>query len=216
MLSVMKLIPVDRLGVAESTRFPSPNPKQNSYMSIAWHYMKNGAQTGPATTDELKALITSGAIKADTLVWRDSLPAWAAANTQSEFAGVAGPAVPPPAPASASGGPGVFTPDAADVDKNKVMGILSYLGPLWLVPLLAAKDSPFAKYHCNQGLVLILTAVAVWIVNMVLVFIPIIGWLLMFCLSIGLLVLCVMGIINAANGVCKPLPLIGDRFILIK
>ena len=193
-------------------------------MSIAWHYMKNGAQTGPATTDELKALITSGAIKADTLVWREGLPAWAAANAQSEFAGVMPPAAPPPAPAGATGGPGVFIPDAADVDKNKVMGILAYLGLLWLVPFLAAKESPFAKYHCNQGLVLILASIAGWIVNMilgmVLVFIPVLGWILMlllhFGLLIGVVVLAVMGIINAANGVCKPLPLIGNRFTLIK
>jgi uncharacterized membrane protein len=193
-------------------------------MSIAWHYMKNGAQTGPATTDELKALITSGAIKADTLVWREGLPSWLAANTQSEFAGAVPPAAPPPAPAGATGGPGVFIPDAADVDKNKVMGILAYLGLLWLVPFLAAKESPFAKYHSNQGLVLILASIAGWIVNMilgmVLVFIPVLGWILMlllhFGLLIGIVVLAVMGIINAANGVCKPLPLIGNRFTLIK
>jgi uncharacterized membrane protein len=179
--------------------------------------MKNGAQTGPATTDELKALISSGAIKADTLVWREGLASWAAANTQSEFAGVVPPAAPPAPPASAAtGGPGIFTPDPADVDKNKVFGILSYLWILWLVPLLAAKDSPFAKYHCNQGLVLFLAWIATWVVNMVLVFIPILGWLIMFALIIGLLVLTIIGIINAANGVCKPLPLIGDRFTLIK
>jgi uncharacterized membrane protein len=195
-------------------------------MSIAWHYMKNGAQTGPATTDELKALISSGAIKADTMVWREGLASWVAANTQEDFAGVVPPAAPPPAPAAAgvSGGPGVFTPDAADVDKNKVMGILAYLGILWLVPLLAAKDSPFAKYHCNQGLVLFLGAIAAWIVliilNMVLVFIPIIGWFLMFVLNLGLIIgvlaLAIIGIINAANGACKPLPVIGNRFTLIK
>ena len=193
-------------------------------MSIAWHYMKSGAQTGPATTDELKALITSGAIKADTLVWREGLPAWAAANTQSEFAGVVPPAAPPPAPAGATGGPGVFTPDPADVEKNKVTGVLSYLWILWLVPLLAAKDSAFAKYHCNQGLVLFIVSIAAWIVNfildMILVFIPVLGWILMillhFGLIIGILVLAIMGIINAVNGVCKPLPLIGNRFTLIK
>lgn len=193
-------------------------------MSIAWHYMKNGAQTGPATTDELKALITSGAIKADTLIWREGLPSWLAANTQSEFAGVVPPAGRPAGLTGTGGAPGVFTPAAADVDKNKVMGILAYLGILWLVPLLAAKDSPFARYHCNQGLVLILGSIAGWIVNivldMVLVFIPVLGWILMFLLHfgliIGILVLAVMGIINAANGVCKPLPLIGNRFTLIK
>jgi hypothetical protein len=42
-------------------------------MSIAWHYMRDGVQTGPASADEIKNLITSGAIKADTLVWREGL-----------------------------------------------------------------------------------------------------------------------------------------------
>jgi uncharacterized membrane protein len=186
--------------------------------------MKNGAQTGPATTDELKALISSGAIKADTLVWREGLASWVAANTQSEFAGV----VPPPAPTAATGtggGPGVMTPDAADVEKNKIFGILSYLPPLlFIVSLLAARESKFAMYHCNQGLVLTLAAIAAAIANMILgmilVFIPFLGWFLMFVLHlgifIGVVVLAIMGIINAANGVCKPLPLIGNRFTLIK
>lgn len=197
-------------------------------MSNPWHYMKNGAQAGPVTTDELKALIASGAIKADTLVWREGLATWVAANTQSEFAGVVPPAAPSPGPvgvlASTGSGPGVVTPAAADVEKNKVFGILAYLGILWLVPLLAAKDSPFARYHCNQGLVLFLAAIGAWIANivldMVLVFIPFLGWFLMVVLHIGLilgiLALAVIGIINAANGVCKPLPVIGNRFTLIK
>ena len=196
-------------------------------MSIAWHYMKNGAQTGPATTDEIKTLITSGAIKADTMVWREGLASWAAANTQPDFAGVVPPPPPPPppAPAGAAGGPGTFTPDAADVEQNKVFGILSYLPPLlFLVPLLAARQSKFAMYHCNQGLVLTLVAIAVSIANMildvVLVHIPFLGWFLMTVLnlgiSVGILVLVVIGIINAVNGVCKPLPLIGNRFTLVK
>ncbi len=185
--------------------------------------MKDGAQAGPATTEEIKNLITSGAIKADTMVWREGMAAWAPANAQSDFTGVAAPAAPPPAPA-AGGGPGVVTPAAADVEKNKVMGVLAYLGILFLVPLLAAKDSPFARYHTNQGLVLFLAAIAGWIavliLDIVLVWIPVLGWLLMMLLHIGMivgvLVLAVMGIINAANGVCKPLPLIGNRFTLIK
>ena len=184
--------------------------------------MKNGVQTGPATTDEIKNLITSGAIKGDTMVWREGLAAWAAANTQPEFAG-ATPAAPPPAPA-ASGGLGVFTPDPADVDKNKIFGILAYLGILFLVPLLAAKESPFARYHTNQGVVLFIAAIGAWIADvilgMMLAFIPVIGWLIAILLYLGVFVgiiaLVIVGIINAANGVCKPLPVIGNRFTLIK
>lgn len=192
-------------------------------MSNPWHYMKNGAQAGPATTDEIKALIASGAIKADTLVWREGLAAWVAANTQSEFAGVVPPTASPPAPvaapASTGGGPGVFTPDAADVEKNKVFGILAYLGILWLVPLLAAKDSPFARYHCNQGLVLFLGAMCVWFVCAIITVIPFLNLIMLLVwpvFGITCLIFVILGIINAANGVCKPLPLIGNRFTLIK
>lgn len=102
----------------------------------------------------------------------------------------------------------------SDVEKNKVMAVLAYIGILVLVPLLAAKDSPFARYHTNQGLVLFLTEVVLGIlVNMLtfsfalsglafLLFISPLLWLAMFVLAI-------MGIINAVNGEMKPLPLIG-------
>ena len=113
----------------------------------------------------------------------------------------------------------MFVPDAADVEKNKVFGILAYLGILWLVPLLAAKDSPFARYHCNQGLVLFLGAMAVWFCCLIVTFIPLLNLIMLLVwpvFGITCLVFAILGIINAANGVCKPLPLIGDRFTLIK
>jgi uncharacterized membrane protein len=195
-------------------------------MSTSWHYMKNGAQTGPVTTEELKAFVASGAIKADTLVWREGLISWGPANVQSEFSGI----VPPPPPAApaaggVSGGPGVFTPAADDVEKNKIFGVLCYLPPfLFLVALLAARESKFAMYHCNQGLVLTLAAFGIGIANMIicmmLAFIPFLGWLLAMLMYLGVIIvvvgLVIMGIINAANGVCKPLPLIGNLFTLVK
>ena len=180
-------------------------------MSNSWHYMKNGAQTGPATTDEINALLSSGAIKGDTLVWREGLASWVAASSQSEFAGAV--------PAAASGGPGVFTPDPADVEKNKIFGILAYLGLLCLVPLLAAKDSPFARYHTNQGLVLFLGALCVWFPCLIISFIPFVNLLMLLVwpvFGISCLVFAILGIINAANGVCKPLPLIGGLFTIVK
>ena len=111
------------------------------------------------------------------------------------------------------------------MEANKVFGILAYLPPLlFLVGLITARQSKFAMYHCNQGLVLTLAAIAAGIANMILdmilVFIPFLGWFLMTVLNLGIfvriIVLVVMGIINAVNGVCKPLPLIGDRFTLVK
>jgi uncharacterized membrane protein len=97
-----------------------------------------------------------------------------------------------------------------DIEKNKVMAILAYL--IFLLPLLAAKESKFAMYHTNQGLVLFLTAVAVNVIGGI---VPFIGWLIVLPLgNLFVFVLAILGIINAAKGEAKPLPLIGGIKIL--
>lgn len=101
--------------------------------------------------------------------------------------------------------------EPADIEKNKVMGILAYI--IFFIPLLAAKDSPFAKFHANQGLVLFLVAV---VINVVGSIIPLIGWLLILPLgNLLIFVLAIIGIINAAKGESKRLPITG-KFDLIK
>lgn len=100
--------------------------------------------------------------------------------------------------------------DPQDIEKNKGIAIVAYF--IFFVPLLAAKDSRFAMYHANQGLLLFLMALAV---NVLGTIIPFIGWFLI--LPFGMLfviVLWVMGIINASQGKMKPLPVIGGISIL--
>ncbi|WP_455667449.1 zinc-ribbon domain-containing protein [Phocaeicola sp.] len=111
--------------------------------------------------------------------------------------------------------------DAADVEKNKAMGVLAYLGILVLIPIFAAKDSPFARYHANQGLLLCISAIVYGVAYSILSSIILaISWRLYFLVSIlGLVgivfaVLCVIGIINAMNGKAKELPFIGKYKIL--
>lgn len=97
-----------------------------------------------------------------------------------------------------------------DVEKNKVMAVLAYI--IFLVPLLAAKESKFAMYHTNQGLVLFLFAVAV---NLVGGIVPFVGWFVILPLgNLFIFVLAILGLINAAKGEAKPLPLIGGITIL--
>lgn len=57
---------------------------------------------------------------------------------------------------------------AADVQNNKVMAVLSYIGILVLIPILAAKESPFARFHANQGLILFLCEIIFAVANMIL------------------------------------------------
>ena len=84
-----------------------------------WHYMKNGVQTGPVTTEELTALLASGAVASDTMVWRQGLGGWVAAATLPEFAALARPAAPAAAPAKSG--------------NRTVMIILCVLGGLLLL-----------------------------------------------------------------------------------
>ena len=112
--------------------------------------------------------------------------------------------------------------DADDVSKNKAMAILAYFGPLCFIPMFAAKDSKFARFHANQGLTLFIACVAWSIAYSILNWIILaISWRLYFVSSIiGLcslvfLVLAVLGIVNAANGRAKELPVIG-KFKFLK
>ncbi len=106
---------------------------------------------------------------------------------------------------------------AEDADKNKFFGIVAYLGILCLVPLIVAKDSPFAKYHANQGLVLFVTELAAFFITFAGMLIPFIGllfYLIHVVLYLVFLVLVILGIINAAGGKCVPLPVIGGIKLL--
>lgn len=122
--------------------------------------------------------------------------------------------------------------DPADASNNKVYGILAYLGILVLITIFAApKNSKFSKFHANQGLVLAIIDVAYSIIygiiaSLVRVEYKVLGvptgvfhtpgWLLfvLWIPYICLGVLSIIGIINAAKGKCKDLPIIGKIRIL--
>ena len=108
--------------------------------------------------------------------------------------------------------------DPQDINNNKGMSVLAYIGFLFLVPLLACPNSKFARYLTNQGLVLFLLEFALGVVTGILGIIPIAGLIIGGLLSavggIFTLVLMIMGIINAAQGQAKELPLIGKITLL--
>ncbi|MBR6055541.1 MAG: hypothetical protein IKP46_09445 [Bacteroidales bacterium] len=117
-----------------------------------------------------------------------------------------------PVPPAAEEGPAAEDADAmdpADVSSNKVMAILAYFGILVLIPIFAAKDSKFARYHSNQGLILLICAVVAYAIGKV----PHLGFL-WWILDVVILVFAIIGIVHAAKGEAKPLPLIGKFRIL--
>jgi uncharacterized membrane protein len=123
------------------------------------------------------------------------------------------------------GKPEALEVGAEDADQNKIFGILAYVPiplPLfWLIPFIAAKESPFARYHANQGLVLCVGWLAIAIFNfavsLVLGMLP--SFLSFLSAALGLLylaplALAIYGIVNAAAGKCVPLPVIGGIKLL--
>ncbi len=93
-----------------------------------------------------------------------------------------------------------------DVEKGKGLAWLSYLGILWLVPLLAMKENTYCKFHAKQGIILTIWFVAISILGAI----PVIGWIILPLGYIFGLVLAIMGIINALNGKYWKMPLLGE------
>lgn len=93
-----------------------------------------------------------------------------------------------------------------DIEENKAIAVLSYIGILCLVPLLAKKESRFAQFHAKQGLVLFIVEVVVYIISII----PIIGWLIGIIGTLIFIVISVIGIIKVLNGEYWEMPLIAD------
>lgn len=108
--------------------------------------------------------------------------------------------MPPVAP-----GPDASAVSAKEVEEGKVFAILSYIIPFFVLVPLIQRNNAFALYHARQCLLL-------WIIGVVgstaLTFSCVLIFLTPF-LSLAILVLAILGLINAAKGEMKPVPLIG-------
>ena len=91
----------------------------------------------------------------------------------------------------------------ADIEANKIMAVLAYI--FFLIPLLAAKESPYARFHTNQGLLVFIGGVLSGVLSLVCI-----GTIL----AIIVAVLGIMGIVNAWTGKAKELPIIGKIRII--
>lgn len=122
--------------------------------------------------------------------------------------------------------------DKTDIEQNKWMAALSYLGPLVFIPLFVKKDSPYVQYHAKQGI----NMFAVWVAHTIicgllsLIKVRKIGYVfgipydymatpafvsVIICLiSLAVSALAIIGIVNALSGKAKQLPIIGGISII--
>ena len=59
--------------------------------------------------------------------------------------------------------------DTQDIQDAKIWSVLAYTGILFFLPLLAAPNSAYGKFHANQGFILLIfqvvLTVASWLVD---------------------------------------------------
>lgn len=108
--------------------------------------------------------------------------------------------------------------DPMDIQRNKGMALMSYLGILVLIPLFCSRNSPYVRFHANQGLLLFLMRVILRFFIVLLNKLSNIAFLFwgfgmaakaLHLASLILVFLAIWGIINVCSGQAKRLPLIG-------
>ncbi|MFA6130929.1 MAG: DUF4870 domain-containing protein [Patescibacteria group bacterium] len=103
-----------------------------------------------------------------------------------------------------------------DVEEHKVVAAIGYLFILCFIPLLLAKDSPYAQFHGKQALALFIIDIIVSIFVGAFGWFPIIGWLLALVLPLALLVLSIVGFIKAYQGERWNMPLVSELAKMLK
>ncbi len=104
----------------------------------------------------------------------------------------------------------ISTPEA--IEKGKSMAIVAYITYIGLIIAFVSindKKNTYISYHIRQSLGLCLTSIALMIINVL----PILGWIVSFLGGIFILVLWIIGLVNAIGGKEKPVPVLGKLFV---
>lgn len=110
--------------------------------------------------------------------------------------------------------------DMKDIEENKVFAFFSYLGFLFIIPLIAKPDSRFCKFHVNQGIILCIVEAIVGAICAGLEFATVTASLVtvidLTTTALDILTAClaIYGIVNVLTGRAKELPVIGKFRIL--
>lgn len=109
--------------------------------------------------------------------------------------------------------PETASSDTFEINETTIMAALSYVGPLVIVPFLVKKEDAFVKFHVKQGLVVFGLELILYVLSgfMLHFIMPI-----MSLINLALLVLSIIGILNALQRKEKALPVVGSYASHIK
>ena len=108
-------------------------------------------------------------------------------------------------------------PPASGGSDNTAMLVLSYLWILALIPLLTEKEDQEVQWHAKNGLVLLAAEFCLWVVLIIVPFIPVIGQVvacggcgLFPFIMLGFLVIRIIAIVKATQGQRFVIPYLSD------
>jgi len=89
------------------------------------------------------------------------------------------------------------------------LAYLTFIPAIIFLVVAPYNTNPTIKFHAWQSIFLGCALVVVWILNIILLFIPIIGWLISLLLMLGLFILWIICVVKAFGGQRFIIPVIG-------
>ena len=89
------------------------------------------------------------------------------------------------------------------------LAYLTFIPAIIFLVVAPYNTNPNIKFHAWQSIFLGVALVVVWVLNIILLFIPIIGWLISILLMLGLFILWIICVIKAFGGERFMIPVIG-------
>jgi uncharacterized membrane protein len=109
------------------------------------------------------------------------------------------------------------TTNAVSTDNGKTVAIISYLSIIgWIIAYVMYGNNKTAlgAFHLRQTIALYVVSLAIWVLQIILAFIPVIGLItavIVILIYIALFVFWIIGFIAAINGQEKAIPIIGEK-----
>ena len=104
------------------------------------------------------------------------------------------------------------TPVLAEDKTAAILAYITLIGFIAAVVIHSSKKTRLGAFHLRQTLGFMLTGIVAAVAQVVLAFIPILGWLAVLAMWCGLLVCWVHGLMAAVNGQMKPMPIVGEFY----
>lgn len=109
--------------------------------------------------------------------------------------------------------PPVSSPASSGEDRTvAVLTYITIIGFIVALILHSSKKTALGGFHLRQGLGLLVTAIVLAVGGIILMMIPVIGWLALLAAWICFFIMWLMGLIAAATGQQKPAPILGEQY----